>query len=380
MTEKKIYFENLDALRWLCFLGVFFYHSFHAEHLDITKTFEWNFFKCFLFENSNLGVNVFFVLSGFLITFLLIEEVKQNGKINIGRFWLRRVLRIWPVYYACVFFGFVIFPIFKQIVLGKTGAESANPWAYLFFYGNLDMVYNGLPDSSALGILWSIAIEEQFYVLQPLMLYRLKIKHYWIPWTLIIIASAVFRFQQESMMPLEHHSLSCFNDLCVGSLAAWAWQSFPVFRLWIAKISRKELLLVYALLLYYYFFRFHYFLETYFMAAIERVLFSLLIVYVILEQNFAERSFFKLGKIKIFTALGKITYGLYCYHIIALMIVHNFGRKLDLNLNVPFQFYIKPVIALLLTILMAKISYEYFEKPFLKLKDKFGGAQQKSQL
>ena len=84
MNYKKIYFENLDGLRFLCFLSVFFFHSFHTENVLIKSSKFYLFFEKHLFGNGNLGVNFFFVLSGFLITYLLIEEKKLNGQIDIN--------------------------------------------------------------------------------------------------------------------------------------------------------------------------------------------------------------------------------------------------------------------------------------------------------
>src|SRR4051812_22277340 len=112
---KKVYFENLDGLRFLCVLAVFFFHSFYTEFDYIKNQDSYFFIKKELFGNGNLGVNFFFVLSGFLITFLLIEEKKLNGQINLWKFWMRRILRIWPLFYFCVFFGFVIFPFLKTL-------------------------------------------------------------------------------------------------------------------------------------------------------------------------------------------------------------------------------------------------------------------------
>ncbi|MBK9047445.1 MAG: acyltransferase [Bacteroidetes bacterium] len=115
--SKKVYFENLDGLRFLCFLSVFFFHSFHTEYDFIKDNPVYTFIKKDLFGNGNLGVNFFFVLSGFLITFLLIEEKKLNRQIDLRNFWIRRILRIWPLFYFCVFFGFVMFPMIKEFLV-----------------------------------------------------------------------------------------------------------------------------------------------------------------------------------------------------------------------------------------------------------------------
>src|SRR5690349_4366985 len=111
---KKIYFENLDGLRFFCFLFVFFFHSFHTEFDYIKSTDFYQHIKKDIFGNGNLGVNFFFVLSGFLITYLLIEEKELNSQIDIKKFWIRRILRIWPLFYLCVIIGFFIFPILKS--------------------------------------------------------------------------------------------------------------------------------------------------------------------------------------------------------------------------------------------------------------------------
>jgi peptidoglycan/LPS O-acetylase OafA/YrhL len=97
VATKRVYFENLDGLRFLCFLSVFFFHSFHTDFDSIRATDTYHFIKRDIFGNGNLGVNFFFVLSGFLITYLLIEEKNLNGQIDIKRFWLRRILRIWCI-------------------------------------------------------------------------------------------------------------------------------------------------------------------------------------------------------------------------------------------------------------------------------------------
>ena len=104
--KKKIYFENLDGLRFFCFFSVFLYHSFHTENEIIKSSPIYKFVTEEIFKNGNLGVNFFFVLSGFLITYLLIAEKKLNGQIDLKKFWIRRILRIWPLFYFCVGFGF----------------------------------------------------------------------------------------------------------------------------------------------------------------------------------------------------------------------------------------------------------------------------------
>ena len=204
---QQIFFENLDGLRFLCFLAVFFFHSFHTEFQEIKSDEYYTLIKKGIFGNGNLGVNFFFVLSGFLITYLLIKEKEMRHKINIPFFWMRRILRIWPLYFLCVFFGFFIFPLIKSF-LGQIPNETAHIFYYLTFLNNFDFIKNGLPDSSNLGVLWSIAIEEQFYFIWPIILSFIPIKKMWIVFISIILGSITFRFFYQSHILYEHQTLS----------------------------------------------------------------------------------------------------------------------------------------------------------------------------
>src|SRR5688500_3290557 len=114
MNKEKIFFPNLDSLRSIAFLLVFFQHGFY----NFFKNFEGESYLtdrliAFLFLNGGSGVRIFFVLSGFLITYLILKEVRDNGKLNLGYFYLRRTLRIWPLYYAVVIFSFLVYPFLK---------------------------------------------------------------------------------------------------------------------------------------------------------------------------------------------------------------------------------------------------------------------------
>ena len=215
---EKVYFENLDGLRFFCFLSVFLFHSLETDKDYIKLNPVYRFFKESSFANGFLGVNFFFVLSGCLITYLLIKEKQRVRSIHIGHFWMRRILRIWPLYFACVFYGFIILP-YTKILAGGQPAETANPWYYLGFISNFDYIRHGLPDSKSLGVLWSVAIEEQFYLAWPVILSLFAVKKFWIPLTTILLGSLVFRALYDVPILHEMHTLSCicllYTSRCV---------------------------------------------------------------------------------------------------------------------------------------------------------------------
>ena len=102
IKENKIYFENLDFLRFIAFFTVFAGHTalgnflINRIHVDVINKFIW------VFSQGGTGVSFFFVLSGFLITYLLLIEKEKTGKINVRNFYVRRILRIWPLYYLVI--------------------------------------------------------------------------------------------------------------------------------------------------------------------------------------------------------------------------------------------------------------------------------------
>lgn len=367
---KRIYFENLDGLRFICFALIFFHHSFTTNYDYIIDDPVYHFVTREVFNNGNLGVNFFFVLSGFLITFLLIREKLDHGKIHILQFWVRRILRIWPVYFFCVFFGFVLFPYFKSL-FGQAGAETANPINYITFLSNFDIINNGLPDASVLGILWSVAIEEQFYLVWPLLLFLFPIRHYWIPFSVVIISSVVFRIYHDEYYLREYHTFSCMGDLALGAFGAWLVATRSSVISFVKSWSKGTIALIWLSLILYLIFRDEYISPIYPIRMVERIIFGLIALFIIYEQNYSENSLFKFTNWKRISYLGRISYGLYSYHFIAILIVVTFTSMIKFNTQLWQVIILETILSFVLAVVIASLSYKYFEKPFLKLKNRF---------
>ncbi len=368
-SDRKIFFENLDGLRFFSFLSVFLFHSFYTESILVQQNKFYLFLTDRLFENGNLGVNFFFVLSGFLITFLLIEEKEKTGKINVVSFWVRRILRIWPLFYFAVFFGFYIFPFLKSL-FGQVPNETANIEYYLLFLNNFDFIKNGLPDASILGVLWSVAIEEQFYFIWPMILYFFPVKKYWVPFMIIISLSIVFRSVTDSNLLNEHHTLSCIGDMAIGAFGAWLIRK-EKFKCIVENSKRYQIIIIYILFALIFLYRKEMFFDNSFLRIIERPIISLVILFIILEQNFSKKSFYKMSNFKTISKLGVITYGLYCLHFIGILITLTLMRILKLDDNLFNVIIVETLFSFLITIIVSKVSYRYFESPFLKLKERF---------
>jgi peptidoglycan/LPS O-acetylase OafA/YrhL len=369
-TTSKSYFENLDGLRFFCFLSVFFFHSFITDNINIQHSPIYYFFKKTVFGNGFLGVNFFFVLSGFLITYLLIKEKTTNQYIHIANFWMRRVLRIWPLYFACVFFGFVIFPYLKMFT-GGVPRETANPWYYISFLSNFDYIKKGLPDAQGLGVLWSVAVEEQFYFAWPLILSIFPVKRFWIPLLVILTGSLVFRALYDVPVLHELHTLSCIGDMALGGLGAWLILESGSFKKAICNIPKWLIFLIYASFVFVFLFRDEFLLSTYWMRVFERLIISGIMLLIILEQCYAQHSFYKMGNFKIPTRLGIVTYGLYCLHFIVISATLGLTKLAGWNTKVWQVVFLETILALGISVAVSLFSYRFFETPFLNLKERF---------
>src|SRR3989344_8628341 len=105
--QDKIYLPSLDGLRFLAFLLVFLHHT----TFYINPALAQNFLLIFFNKHGWIGVDIFFVLTGFLITLLMLDERDKNGHFSIKNFLIRRALRIWPLYYLSILVGFFLVPI-----------------------------------------------------------------------------------------------------------------------------------------------------------------------------------------------------------------------------------------------------------------------------
>ena len=152
------------------------------------------------------------------------------GSFNISGFYWRRTLRIWPLYFTTVLFGFFIFQTLVNSVGGEI-EETANVWYYLFFLGNFNSIINGAPVSGTLSVLWSIAIEEQFYLFWPILLLFFK-KHRLALFIILLLISLGFRamyLDQDEV--IFYHTFSVMSDLVIGSWWAFYGKTISTFLL-----------------------------------------------------------------------------------------------------------------------------------------------------
>ncbi len=363
------FFPNLTGLR---FIGAFMVFAFHAVTLgreiwgDFTQE-SWFKAVSIAVGKGHLGVMLFFVLSGFLITYLMLNENRKKGKISISNFIARRVLRVWPLYFLIVIFGFFIFP---HMPFGLTTVHEI--WRYLIFLSNIDEIIIGMKDSiNFLTATWSVSIEEQFYlswsVLIAIFGFR-KRPAFWIFFSLIIVSTLVFRFcYLGNERVLYYHTFSVISDLAIGGMLALLAFKKKI-QPWIENLARWKILLVYVLGIAVILFESKIFAGYFFI--FQRIVIASFFAFVIAEQVYANNSFVKIDSVPGLKRSGEFTYGFYMFHCIAIY----YWQQLFLDwhwTNHPLFFLLYLVLSFATTYFVSWLSYAYFEKPFLKLKRLF---------
>jgi len=311
-------------------------------------------------------------LSGFLITYLILTEIKTAGRLDVKSFYLRRALRIWPLYYLVIVFGFVVYPLIGSVYGFSRYLGPANPLYYIFFLSNFDVLHHGIGNVAASrSITWSVAIEEQFYFVWPLLFYFIPRSFYKLIFPAIIIASALFRLAHvDNGLTLYYHTFSVISDMAVGGFVAYLVITSAAVKEFFANLRSPVIALVYLAGVLMILFSSFLFIGPV-LLTLNRIANALFFAFVILEQNYAQGSLIKMSAVKPISALGKYTYGLYLLHPIAIMCCVQLMQRLRFDLNNLFIGWLQGLLALLLSILACYASYHLYEKYFLTLKARF---------
>lgn len=366
MEKQKIYFPNLNGLRFIAAFLVIIHHIEQFKSIYGLNSY-WEKIP-FINIIGKLGVILFFVLSGFLITYLLLSEEKTRNKISIKSFYVRRILRIWPLYFFILILAFAVLPNIKLFVLPGYEAEFVYSdliyklILFVFFLPNLVMPMFGLvPFASHV---WSIGIEEQFYLAWPVVLKFVKKRRILLMLSIIFFYLLISRALNSVYTDFLPHKTelkaiwSAFNIDCMaigGLFAILLIRKNKILSFLMNKyVFYTTLILCLTMLIQGVYIPYiHY--EVY------AVLFGVLIL------NFAANPGIKISlENKVMNYLGKISYGLYMYHPIGIVL----SIYLATSIGVVSNWLLYP-LGTGLTIILASASYKYLESGFLNLKAKF---------
>jgi peptidoglycan/LPS O-acetylase OafA/YrhL len=357
----------LDASRFFAFVLVFLGHCFVSTSPAIRSSglfqsvYDWG-------KVGVLGLEYFFVLSSFLISIIILEEKDQTATFNISNFLIRRSLRVWPLYFLILLIGFSVITAAQYVNLD---VNPLPPWPYLFFFlVNYYIISHGTEFLFFIAFLWSISVEEQFYLIWSVFMKFIH-RYFALFCITLILISLIFRFYYATDdANLYFNTISALGNFGIGGLLALA--VFKKHRIIESIISWKKpyVISIYLLILLSVAF-YHQLMALDNFRIAGRLIYSLLFAYLILEQSMGKHHWFNFGRISLFNYLGKISYGLYCFHGVIITLFLQIIRKTSPEQSYLDVFLLFPLIIFILTMLLSHLSYRYFELYFLNLKQKF---------
>lgn len=328
-----------------------------------------------IFNLGGLGVFFFFVLSGFLITYLLLTEKETTKTISIKEFYLRRICRIWPLYYLIFILGFFILPHFPQLHIPYLENDfnryyKNQFWSYLLIFPNLGYAMHGpVPH---IGHLWTIGIEEQFYLLWPILLKASKkiLRLLLLLITGLVIFKALvlflsFTYSDSSFIVGLKSFMAMLKIECMAIGGIGAYILFYkqnsvlniIYTFWCHVLAWVSI----PLLIYF---------TPEKLQNGNHILYSISFLIIILNVAGNKKSFIKLEN-KIMYTLGSISYGIYMYHLMIIPIILLFIKKnfAQIGNGLLFNAILYSTV-ILTTCLISFMSYNFFEKKFMTLKKK----------
>ncbi|HLN94820.1 MAG TPA: acyltransferase [Flavobacterium sp.] len=349
--KERLYLPGLNGIRSIAALSVVLLHIVQDLELDIAHPGRFNSFGIY-------GVTLFFTLSGFLITYLLLKEKEKTGTVHIRSFYIRRILRIWPLYF-----------LFVLIVLVVMRFEvDATLLFYLFMLPNVPWAVGSAGGSIvALPLLnhyWSLGVEEQFYAFWPFVIrWARRLKRTLVVLVVFFVAlKFVLKLAGAPATLISLVYYTRFSCMAIGGLGAYLY--FKKSRL-VDQVCGKTadgiawLVLITMVLLPFVGIRLP--------SIVENELVSLVALVIIFNQV-TRRSVFSFEP-PVFDYLGRISFGLYVYNPLVLYATAWVFSVVPMGNAL--RFVVVALVTVPAIILVAHISYFYFEKRFLDVKRRF---------
>jgi len=361
-TSTLGYRPALDGLRGIAIVCVFVYHVQHFIFLGGPM-----FGRYLSLGGGFLGVDIFFVLSGFLITTLLLEEWQWSENLNLRSFYVRRALRLLPALF--LFIGSMV--VYSSLTLSPEVAKETTRLALFSILYSTNWVFalNLSPGSDVLGHLWSLAVEEQFYLLWPLalnLLLRLRAAR-WVTISIVFASIALVLFHRiglardSPLVRIYSGSDTRADSLLVGCVIAMltTWRMLPtsrIFKLILGWSGFLSLLLIAIYLVN----AFDVLEKTLYMFGFTA--FAIATGLVLLQILYSpRRTFLALLQHKSLVWLGRVSYSLYLWHFVAITFM--------LRVSVPNG--IRVLLTIPLAFGFASFSFYCIERPFLRLKKRY---------
>ncbi len=352
MQTKK--YIGLNIIRFMCFYLVFL---LHCNWLSGNPTIDNILLKAY--PRFYLAVPYFFTLSAFLLSKLALVDL-QDQRFSFKQFFVRRALRIYPLYYIFLIFSYALLPIALKLLGLQRFENMPSIWPYLTYTNNIFWQESPF----MLEFLWSVAVEEQFYLVFGISVFLLQKRLIVLPITLMIIA-----YLSKLYFPVAHYAnlLIYLPYFSIGIFGAILFHRYEhrlqaLFNNTKGKLISFFLILACLYISFYATFLYVPFYNTY----VEPIAIGSLFTACLMVSSSIQ---YKLNIWnKVFNYLGERTYGMYVWHGFILTIAYTIGMKL-VEQNKAFNKH--HYLLITIVIIMAIVSFQLLEKPFLNLKKYF---------
>lgn len=360
-SSKTVYLPGLNGLRALAALAVVISHitlglgEFGLNSKILGTDRDGNASGLLL---AGYGVTIFFTLSGFLITFLLLKEKEMTGYVRVKDFYVRRILRIWPLYYL-----YFLVCIVTILSYGISFSKNSIPF-YVFLAANIPFILGKtLP---FLAHYWSLGVEEQFYLFFPQLAKQSNKNLLKMAVALIVILLSIKFFfwvlyrKYDLELPFLSLSVTRFHTMLIGVVGAILYY-YKQNRFFLLATNKLTQICSWACIFLVAINKFHV------ISAIDNELISVVSLFLIMGQVTKRNSLINLEN-KACDFIGKISYGIYVIHPI---LIFYFARLLGHFTETIANYLLLYFLLISATIFLAYLSYEFYEKKFLKAKAKY---------
>ena len=359
LTPERTYYPALDGLRGVAILLVIFLHNF-------------NFTNYFFF--GWLGVDLFFVLSGFLITDILLRTLETKNFLR--NFYMRRFLRIFPLYFVAVSFCLFVIPLINKSVHINYYINN-QLWIWTFTQNWL-YIFKSPEGTPVLLHFWSLAVEEQFYLIWPLIIMLVKKPKplLWISFILLlgvmVTRVLLWRFNIEDLAYDSLYTFTRIDGICVGSMIALLIRVNPFF---LKKYNTLIVFILAGINFIFYFLNLNAAVRLPYLAFAGYTTFAILFGILIHEAVTGRSKIIKvIFENRLLRFFGKISYGFYVYHWPVYVLLFPYWDQVfasELNLSPAMAKTASAIMVTLISVLVSYLSYHYFERFFLRLKKNY---------
>ncbi|MGI4866176.1 MAG: acyltransferase family protein [Janthinobacterium lividum] len=368
-SPAKLHFHSLEALRFFAFFKVYLLHLPLAIPSPVLS---------YLKRGGGIGVQFFFVLSGFLITYLLVADKLARGQVDVRRFFIRRSLRIWPLFYALVLLAFLLPTAWAdRWGLHMVGGGYVPDWRFSFtFLENYKMLLtDNSPRTTPLPVFWSLCIEEHFYLVWMLVVWLLPVRRLPLFLLACLPLACLFRYVEPLLLPTNtqvdtNDLLTHLDVFAVGGLLGyWVATDYAGFS---ARLASWPRALRYGIVVAVG-------LAVIFQADVlpyeARSLFNVFRPLLIAGLFGALLAMFLPAHSAIrirsrwLAYLGSISYGLYVFHIILIHMALQYCLTHAIALDTWSQGAAMFLVTFGGSVVLSSLSFRYFEQPFLRLRD-----------